>query len=261
MPKWQYRLGLIGKRLDYSFSPAYFSELFTQLGLSSKYTYATWPKHNEDEVVEFLKTRNFDGCNVTIPYKGIAAQCCDVLVGFASRTSAVNTIHQKDGLLVGFNTDVFGVLKTLEHCFAEDLNSGTALQSLIPRNVLVLGTGGAARAVQAACQYYGWSVTSVSRDSARAAVTYTSLRGKNHLSEFNVIVNTTPVGMTDLVNEAPDIQYDQISSKHLAFDLIYNPKKSLFLKFAEDSGAQIVNGEQMLREQANLAWQIWKPGT
>ena len=252
VPKWQYRFGLIGRRLDYSFSPSYFAELFSQLDMADTHSYDTWPLLDEEAVCDFLSAREFRGCNVTIPYKLIAAECCDILVGFASTSGAVNTIHQTDNLLIGYNTDVYGVIKTIS-----DIMEAPKLLSGITR-VLILGSGGASKAVQLACQTLRFSYTVVSRQSTGGDETYESLNQGFNLDQFDLIINTTPLGSVDHLDACPDLQYDQISEKHIVFDLIYNPKKTLLLERAENAGAKFCNGELMLQEQANLAWNVWK---
>jgi shikimate dehydrogenase len=251
--KWQYRFGLIGKRLDYSFSPDYFHGIFERAGLLATHSYAAWPL-DENEVADFLAKKAFDGCNVTIPYKMRAADYCDALIGFAAETGAVNTIKRVGTDLIGYNTDVYGVLQTLNKAFP---SKGKLSADPIPPKVLILGTGGASQAVAAACDYLQWDYTFVSRTVTQDYETYESIKSKFHLSAFQVIINTTPVGMADDTNSIPDLAIDQLSENHFIFDVIYTPKKTLLLKRAEEAGARIMNGEIMLHEQANLAWRIW----
>ena len=255
--KWQYRFGLIGKRLDYSFSPDYFLEIFNRAGLLETHSYKAWPLPNEDAVRKFLEQRDFAGCNVTIPYKMLAASQCDVLVGFAAEIGAVNTIKNIDGRLIGYNTDVYGVLQSLAKGYATGMKDGQSRINSPDKKVLILGTGGASRAVKAACDFLNWPVTFVSRRLQKNAETYATIKSKFHLSAFDLIVNTTPLGMGEDLGSMPDLELSQLNTNHLVFDVIYTPKKTLLLNRSEAAGARIMNGELMLHEQANLAWRIW----
>ena len=256
VPKWQYRFGLIGKRLDYSFSPAYFSSLFIDQGLQDTHSYEAWEFADEKAVEDFLAEKKFYGCNVTIPYKLVAAQACDELVGFAAETGAVNTICVQDDKLVGYNTDVYGIIETMKSQFENDkLLRLVGLK--IQKQVLILGTGGASRAVQAGCRFLNWPYQVLSRKAGKTCLTYQAFHRDHHLSEFDIIVNTTPLGMLGQEDQAPDIDIQEISDKHLVFDLNYNPKKTLLLERAKKAGAAICNGELMLKKQADLAWDIW----
>lgn len=248
------QLGLIGRDIEYSFSPAFFEEFFRERGLEHRYHYDLWSLATEEEVLTLLREKDFHGCNVTIPYKILAADTCDHLVGFAAKCQAVNTIRKIDGQLVGYNTDVFGILKTWsEVFFTQQLKSWNELDK---KHVLIFGTGGASKAVQVACDHIGWPFQVVSRRENDKAESYDSLRQKS-LQDFDILVNTTPLGSVAFLDKCVDIEINQISGKHFVFDLIYNPEKTLLLERAERQGARIANGQLMLRHQALLAWDIW----
>lgn len=255
VPKWQNRFGLIGKRLDYSFSPGYFKSIFELEGLLDTHTYETWPLPDEETVRKFLSDPPFTGSNVTIPYKVVAADCCDVLVGHAAEIGAVNTLCRTGDQLIGYNTDVYGVLKT----FSEMENRDVLAEDYTGRHhVLICGTGGASRAVQCACKSLQYTYTVLSRSPGEGVMTYDVLRNSELPERTTILVNTTPLGMVGLEDKMVDIDLNKFNEKLVVFDLIYTPKKTLLLRLAEQLGARIINGELMLHEQANLAWSIWK---
>ena len=256
MPKSSpHKLGLIGKDIEYSFSPDYFDALFHHLNIVDEYTYEKWSMDTPEDVISFLQTRPFYGCNVTIPYKKLAAQQCDVLIGFAAEIQAVNTIITVRDKLIGYNTDVYAVMKSITQIF--QLKSIAACREL-NKSVLVFGTGGASAAVQAAVRSLGWVVQVVSRSAGADCISYKELKASINLAQFDILVNTTPLGLPAYIDEMVDINVDQITSNHVVFDLIYNPQKTLLLKRSETQGARFMNGQYMLEQQADLAWEIWK---
>ncbi len=186
------------------------------------------------------------GLNVTIPYKEKVIPFLTELSEVVMKTGACNCIKKTGKGLTGYNTDVTGFETVL-------------LKNLQPRHkaALVLGTGGAAKAVKYVLEKNGISYLSVSRNPDKGIITYSDLDHRL-ISEHLLIINTTPLGMYPHTNEAPDIPYESLTPDHFLFDLIYNPAKTLFLEKGEAKGAFIQNGEDMLAIQAEESWRIWK---
>lgn len=239
--------GLLGKELSYSFSPKYFKEKFSETGFEGMYL--TFEIPNEKGLSNFLAWAKIalSGLNVTIPYKEAVIPFLDELSNEAYEIKAVNCIEiTEDGKLIGQNTDYLGFLDPISTFFKE----GTI------QKALVLGTGGASKAVEYALKEKGVEVQLVSRQSTQEIWSYTIL-GKHDLSEFDLIVNTTPLGMTPYEEEIPAINLSQIKSSHIVYDLIYNPALTPLLKVAKEQGAACINGKAMLVSQAELSWNIW----
>ena len=239
------KFGLIGRNISYSFSRKYFSEKFSREGIAASYE-----NYDLQEIEEFPKViatnPKLKGLNVTIPYKQAIFPFLDTLDPIAEEIGAVNTIKvEKDGSLTGYNTDYFG--------FAEALKP-----HMKPHHAkaLILGTGGASRAVDYALRSLGITTTFVSRSPSKNDISYEDLSAEV-LKETTVIVNTTPLGTFPKTEEFPALPVEHLSSRHLLFDLIYNPPKTALMQMAEDKGATILNGQKMLEVQAEKAWQIW----
>ncbi len=246
-PEVQY--GLIGQQLSYSFSRKHFTEKFEQLGLPLVYELFELP---EIDVVQKLWAANpqLVGLNVTIPYKQLVMPYLDEISPAAQAIGAVNVIHLTSGKKIGYNTDVIG----FEHSLM-DLLSGAK-----PHRALILGTGGAAKAVFYVLEKIGVEdILFVSRSPKQAhEISYTDLAATQHLGDHPLIVNSTPLGTYPDVETAPDLRYDQIGAQHYVFDLVYNPAETTFLKRAAANGASIQNGLPMLLGQAEAAWDIWQ---
>lgn len=249
--------GLIGHPLGHSFSRKFFTEKFLNEGLDATYLNFDIPK------VEMLKDvvlghPNLQGLNCTIPYKESVIPLLDEISPLAQEVGAVNVIKilrsndfvggkTGNGIkLVGYNSDVIG--------FA---NSISPLLRPHHRKALILGSGGAAKAVRVALERMGVGCTNVSRKSASGFLTYDEITPEK-MQEFQILVNCTPVGMFPHVNEAPSLPYESLSACHLLFDLIYNPDATLFLKRGAEAGATVKNGLEMLELQAKASWGIWK---
>lgn len=241
-----HKFGLIGKHIDYSFSRNYFTKKFKKEGLKN-----TYQNFDLDSISEFsdLITSNKDlkGLNVTIPYKEAIIPYLDKMNKTAFRIGAVNTIKiTKKGKLVGYNTDYFGFKKSIQPY----INNGH-------KKALILGTGGASKAIVYALNKMKIKFSFVSRTlSEKADFTYGELND-HVISSHQIIINCTPLGTYPKVNECPNIPYISISNKHLLFDLVYNPPLSTFLKKGELQGATVCNGEKMLMYQAEKSWSIW----
>lgn len=240
---------LVGKNIAYSFSRKYFTEKFLKLNLQG-YEYVNFDIQHMDEFKSKLTIhkRVLQGMNVTIPYKLEIFRFLDAIDEEAQAIGAVNTIKiTKEGVLKGFNTDAYGFKVSLE----------PLLQSF-HKNALILGTGGASRAVAYALQSLGISYTYVSRKEnlEKGVLSYSSVSKEVMMCNL-LIINCTPLGTHPDTNQCPDIPYEYITSKHLLYDLIYNPLETTFLRRGKYGGAQIKNGLEMLEQQAERAWQIW----
>ncbi len=242
----EYRFGLIGKNISYSFSRGYFTKKFEQLGLSN-FTYSNFDLKSEEELASFLKENKFGlkGLNVTIPYKESVIKYLDEIDPKAEAIGAVNTIKFTDNGLKGYNTDIYG--------FENSLTSLLGPQQL---KALILGTGGASKAIAFVLDALNISYLFVSRNPIKGQLGYVDLNDIV-LDTHQLIINCTPIGTYPSTEESPDIPYDFVSSNHLFFDLIYNPAKTKFLRQAEERGATISNGLKMLELQAEKSWEIW----
>lgn len=242
----QVRFGLVGKDISYSFSKGYFTEKFSALQLDN-HSYENFDLPEIEEFRNIFKNKNnISGLNVTIPYKETVLQYLTELDSEAEKIGAVNTIKITKNGLKGYNTDVYGFQKSIEPLIKKHHTKA-----------LILGTGGASKAVAYVLQKLGLAYTFVSRKSKKEQYTYTDLT-KMILDEHTVIVNCTPLGTHPNIHQKPDIPYSFLTSKHLLFDLIYNPKKTAFLLEGKKKGASISNGSKMLEFQAEKAWKIWQ---
>jgi shikimate dehydrogenase len=240
--------GLIGATVSHSFSKAYFDEKFFREGLRD-YHYELFPLSNITEIENLLKnTRGLSGLNVTIPYKEQVIKYLDEIDGFAKKIGAVNVIHIKDGKLKGFNTDSDAFFETLEKWLPKDKSF----------QALILGTGGSSKAVQEALKKLKIAYKIVSREAKKGNFTYEDLdKNPETIKTSNLIINTTPLGMSPNTETIPPIDFEHIGADHYVYDLIYNPARTLFLQKAEIRGATIKNGLEMLHVQAEKSWKIW----
>lgn len=237
--------GLIGYPLTHTFSKKYFTEKFEKEGLA-ECRYEVFPLSSIKEFPELLKKNpELEGINVTVPYK---SQVLSFLTSSSmpEGVNACNCIKIKDGKLIGYNTDIAG----FEKSFFPQLKSHH-------KKALVLGNGGSAVAVQFVLKNLNIDFIIVSRElHTNSTATYRDIDEKR-MKEYNIIINTTPLGMAPNENTCPDIPYQFISENHLLYDLVYNPAKTLFLQKGEQQGAVIKNGEEMLMLQAEESWRIW----
>jgi shikimate dehydrogenase len=242
--------GLIGKSIAHSFSPAYFAQKFAALGLNNSHQYALFPLAKIEEVAPLLQQKDIFGLNVTIPYKQQIIPFLDSLDPQAEAAGAVNTIvKQKNRHWRGYNTDIIG--------FGQSLDTATQKLNFELYNALILGSGGAAKAVQQALLARNISFKTVSRKAENNNISYENCSAKM-ITAAQLIINTTPLGMSPNIETCPDIDYSAIGQKHLLFDLVYNPKETVFLQRGKAQGAQLIGGLQMLHAQADAAWQIWQ---
>jgi len=237
-------LGLIGYPLSHSFSKKHFSEKFERENIEGL-QYELFPLESIEEFPDLLK-KNPDivGLNVTIPYKEAVIPYLDEIDESAA-FGAVNTIKFENGKLRGFNTDVYG----FEHSIKPLLQAHHTA-------ALILGTGGAAKAVASVFGRLRIAYKYVSRTPSEGQFSYKNI-DENTIKNHTVIVNTTPLGMYPNAEYCPRLPYEKLSDKHLFYDLVYNPNVTTFLKNGKKQGTSIKNGLDMLYLQAERAWEIW----
>jgi shikimate dehydrogenase len=238
--------GLVGKNIDYSFSKKYFTEKFA----AALFDDCSYENFDLLIIDDFLKTitenPDLKGLNVTIPYKESVIPYLDKLSKNAEKIGAVNVIKfTKKGKLKGFNSDYYGFMKSLE-----------PMLQPYHKKALILGTGGAAKAVAFALEKLGILFTFVSREEKEGMIDY-DLINVTTFDNYQIFINCTPLGTSPNTKEFPPIPYDYFTDKHIAFDLIYNPEETVFLKKAKEKGATIKNGYDMLVLQAEKSWEIW----
>jgi shikimate dehydrogenase len=239
--------GLLGKNISYSFSRGYFTEKFEKLNLT-KYTYVNFDIQKIQDFPAIIDNKqNLGGINVTIPYKEEVIPFLDKLDETAKIIGAVNTIKfTKRGDLKGYNSDVVGFE-----------NSIKPLLQNHHKKALILGTGGASKAIAYALNKNNIKFKFVSRNpEGKKEISYDSLTQET-LQKYTVIINCTPLGTFPAIEKCPDIPYQFITEQHLLFDLIYNPEVSTFLSKGKEKGAIIKNGFEMLQLQAEESWRIW----
>lgn len=237
------KYALIGKSLSHSFSQKYFTDKFLREEISAAY-------HNveitEKSELKSLLAMDFDGFNVTMPYKEVIMDYLDELSPAAREVGAVNTIQVKEGKLIGHNTDVFGFQQMIKPFFESQ-----------HERALIIGTGGASKAVAYVLENLGVSVVYLSRQPKRANEFGYDDLNENMITFNGIIVNTTPVGMFPAVDSFIELPFEALTTRHLVVDLIYNPEETVFLRKAKEQGAKTINGLTMLHQQAEQAWKIW----
>ena len=239
--------GLLGKNISYSFSRGYFTEKFEKLKLN-KYKYLNFDIQQIKDFPSIIgEEKNLRGINVTIPYKEEIIPFLDKLDETAKNIGAVNTIKfTKRGNLKGYNSDVVGFE-----------NSIKPLLKRHHKRALILGTGGASKAIAFALNKNSIKFKFVSRNpEGKKEISYYSL-SEETLLKYTVIINCTPLGTFPEIEKCPDIPYQFITDAHLLYDLIYNPEVSTFLSKGKEKGAIIKNGFEMLQLQAEESWRIW----
>lgn len=239
------RFGLIGNTLRHSFSKTYFEKKFADENISGC-SYENFELPSIDHLPALLQQHpDLAGLNVTIPYKEEVLSFLDVKEKAVEEIGACNCIKISGGKLHGFNTDVTAFEETLRH----------HLQPF-HKCAMVLGSGGASKAVQHALKNLGIDFVVVSRRKKENQLGYEDL-GEDTIQQHQIIINTTPLGMYPNVEQDPPIPYNAITPQHLLYDLTYNPPKTKFLQQGESRGARTVNGYDMLVAQAEESWRIW----
>ena len=241
------QFGLIGRSLVHSFSKAYFEKKFETLGLSDHH-FDNFELQNIEDFKSLIKDHpDLKGLSVTIPYKETVIPFLNELSPEAKEIGAVNCINFENGKLTGHNTDVYGFSQSIKPFL--DTNHERAL---------ILGTGGAAKAVSYALKKVGVEVYFVSRSEKKNEKTFSYNEINDRIMKaFKLIVNTTHLGTFPIMEECPPLPYEFFTTDHLAYDLIYNPEQTLFLSKAKEQGAITMNGLSMLQLQAEKSWEIW----
>ena len=244
------KYGLLGYPLGHSFSKNYFNQKFEAEKINAEYLNFEIP--NIKNIKEVLKENpDLRGLNVTIPYKEQVIPFLDELDKDASVIGAVNVIKFAKGMfgkqkLIGFNSDIIGFKQSI-----------APLLTPKHRKALILGTGGASKAVFHGLKQLGVGSTLVSRKEKEFCITYEEITPEI-MKSYTVIVNTTPLGMYPNINSCPNIPYDLLTPDHLLYDLLYNPDETLFMKKGKEKGAVVKNGLEMLLIQAFASWEIWQ---
>ncbi len=240
------QFGLIGKTLSHSFSQKYFTSKFGNEGLDDHF-YRLFELEDIQEIQPLLNDGTIHGLNVTIPYKTAVIPYLHALDPRAERIGAVNVIAFRDGNPVGYNSDYIGFRSSLEAWM------GTTLKGV---RALVLGTGGASRAVRVALEDIGVPYQLVSRNPEGDEISYLAV-DDDAIREHHLIINTTPLGMAPDSGTFPDIPYQAMGPNHYLYDLVYNPETTMFMRKGQKAGARTMNGLEMLYLQADAAWRIW----
>lgn len=241
------KYGLIGKNISYSFSKDFFNKKFEVEAIKN----ASYHNFDIESILDFPKVLKdhpeLKGLNVTIPYKELVIPYLDKLDKKAKKIGAVNTIKiSKKGKLTGYNTDYYGFKKSLKPFIKPH-----------HKKALILGTGGASKAIAYALKKMKIDYSFVSRNaSEHATYTYHEL-SENDIKNNQILINCTPLGTFPNIEACPNIPYQAISSQHILFDLIYNPIETKFLALGKAKNATTINGLKMLELQANKAWEIW----
>lgn len=243
------KYGLIGHPLKHSFSQRFFFDKFEK-----EQTKAIYNNYDIPEITDILQiiqdTPELKGFNVTIPYKEQIIQYLDQLTPEAKAIGAVNVvkIERNDNRisLIGYNSDIIGFRESIQPFVKPDIH----------RKALILGTGGASKAVCKALEELNLSYQYVSRKASEKTITYNDIT-KEIIDDHTVIINCTPLGTFPDIDNAPDIPYQYINNNHLLFDLVYNPEETKFLRLGKEQGATTKNGYEMLVLQAQAAWEFW----
>jgi shikimate dehydrogenase len=239
------RFGLIGYPLGHSFSQQYFYNKFKTENLNDC-VFDLFPIENVDSFPELLDIhKDLKGLAVTIPHKQTIINFLTSIDAAASEIGAVNCIKISSGITTGYNTDVIGFENSIKPILKRH-----------HQKALILGTGGGSKAAQFVFKKLGIDYLVVSRTDTHPFIQYQQIDALI-CAEYNIIVNTTPIGMAPKVDDFPEIPYHLLNDKHLFFDMIYNPEETMFLKKGKVAGAQTKNGHEMLITQAEANWKIW----
>ena len=239
------RYGLVGKDIAYSFSRSYFAKKFQKEDISDC-TYENFDLESIEDIQTILNSENLNGLNVTIPYKEAIIPYVDQLSEDAKIIGAVNTVRiLADGTTEGHNTDAYGFRAALLRQWNNHADKA-----------LILGTGGASKAVRYVLEQMNIEPLFVSRNPRAGQISYEQIDA-SLIESHKLIINCTPIGTHPKIDQAPQIPYDLINSGHFLFDLIYNPEETLFLAEGKKKGATLQNGYFMLEQQAEKSWNIW----
>lgn len=238
------RFGLIGKTLSHSFSKRFFSEKFELEGIDAMFENVELPAIQE--ILPVFEAKCWSGLTVTIPYKEAIIPFLDELSEEAQAIGAVNVVAFRDGKKIGFNTDAFGFHQSIKPFLTNQ-----------HERALILGTGGASKAVAHVFRQIGLDVFFISRTpQGERQFPYEAIN-EHMLRACKVVVNCTPVGTFPHVEDCVLFPFESLTPDHFCIDLIYNPEETVFLRKSKEQGATILNGYSMLKEQALKAWAIW----
>lgn len=245
------KFGLIGYPLGHSFSKKYFTEKFLREQIK-ECSYENYPLTNIIQISGLVSDNELEGLNVTIPYKSSVIKFLDKTDPEAEKVGAVNVIKIKRANgkteLTGFNSDITGIMATLSPVLNPEI-----------KNALVLGTGGSSKAVCHVLKKINIQYTLISRERKSGCLTYSDINPEI-LENNRLIINTTPLGMYPDTVSKPDLKYDLLGSRHILFDLVYNPEMTSFLKMGKERGCTVLSGLKMLYSQAEKSWEIWNSG-
>ena len=234
------RFGLIGKKLTHSYSKDFFNKTFSQCNLK-KHEYNNYEISHLRLIKKLIETNNLYGLNVTIPFKQDIIKYLNEIDEIAKKVGSVNTLKIQKDQIKGYNTDIIGFEKSLLPLVGKR------------RSALILGNGGSSQGVQFVLKKNNIRFSIVSR---RGVKNYNNLK-KSDITNNLIVINTTPLGMSPDYSSLPRIPYEYLNNNHLVYDLIYNPKETLFLKKARKQNCVIKNGLEMLHLQAKESWKIW----
>lgn len=240
------QFGLVGKGIGYSFSKTYFQKKFIENKIFTNYNYKNFDIENISEIEEIFEIKNLAGLNITIPYKEKVIPYLNELTDTAQQIGAVNTVVFKNKKTVGHNTDIVGFENALK------LFIGTS-----SKKALVLGSGGASKAVKFVLKKNKIDLITVSRNPKKNEMNYDDINQKM-INNYPLIINCTPLGTKPKIEEAPNIPYNYIGPENYLFDLIYNPIQTKFMRIGLEKGAKVCNGYHMLIQQAEASWKLWK---
>ncbi|WP_375323015.1 shikimate dehydrogenase family protein [Candidatus Karelsulcia muelleri] len=236
--------GLVGKNISYSFSNSFFKRKFKKENIKNT-IYNIFDIKKFSLINEIIKVnKNFLGFNVTIPYKKKIISNINIINNNLKKIGSINTVKIINDLTIGYNTDIYG----FENSFKLKLKS-------YHNNALILGNGGVSKSIIYVLTKLGIKYIVVSRNK-KNCISYSKI-SKEIINNNNIIINCTPLGTYPNINECPNIPYEFLSKKHYLYDLVYNPKETLFLKKGKNIGCIVQNGLNMLYLQANLSWKIW----
>ena len=238
------KYGIIGNPLGHSFSKGFFTEKFAREGIDAQYLNFQIPEIGK--LTDVLKENpELRGLNVTLPYKTDVIPFLDELSEEAREIGAVNVVQIRDGHLKGFNSDIIGFTRSIQPLLRPQ-----------HKKALILGTGGASRAIRVGLTRLGLEWKYVSRTPREGMITYDDITAET-LRDYDVIVNCSPIGMFPKVDECPSIPYEFLTADNLLYDLVYNPETTLFMKKGALQGAIVKNGLEMLHLQAIASWEFW----
>tara|TARA_B100001175_G_scaffold82611_1_gene69235 strand:+ start:1896 stop:2654 length:759 start_codon:yes stop_codon:yes gene_type:complete len=236
--------GLVGKNINYSFSKGYFLDKFKRERISGS-DYLNFDLDRIDLIEDVFRNNLLSGLNVTIPYKEKIIPYLDELSPIAKEIGSVNTICFENSKKIGYNTDFYGFDKTLSEINIENI-----------KHALVLGTGGASKAIRHVLSKRNIKYNLVSRSKKNNNILYKDL-DSNMFNQSLLIINSTPLGTYPNIEEFPDIPYNLINNNHILYDLVYNPVETIFMKKGDEKGARVINGLKMLKYQAEKSWELW----